>query len=161
MFLTGSGAGGPRETGHRSSTTFLHYTPRNIQHQNHHYPSSVIQGPTDRIRNPNMHQVPGSQNTMNPFHAGLEMRPRHPLSMLPHRPRIYHSRREGRVLEASRRHGNPTRHIFQRHGNPTRHIFQRYGNLTSRRFLPPEEVAVQELPGDMHLGVEDASYEVS
>ncbi|GLT49584.1 hypothetical protein SLA2020_231320 [Shorea laevis] len=147
-YVLGSGAGGPRETGHRSSTTFLHYTPHNIQHHNHHYPSSVIQGPTDRIHNPNMHQVPGSQNTMNPFHAGLETQPRHLLSMLPHRPRIYHSRQEGHVLEASRRHGNPTRHIFQRHDN-----------LTRQRFLPPEEVAVLELSGDMHLGVEDASYE--
>ncbi|GLT80473.1 hypothetical protein SLA2020_519110 [Shorea laevis] len=131
LYMHGSNAGGRRETGHRSPVTFLHSTPH---FQLTDYNTSMHQ----HVAGP--HHLPLSHvahNSMNSHQTGLEMGPRHLLPILSHRSRVHHSRQEGRLPEASQRHGN------------FRHL----------RLLPPEDVAVLELSGDMHLDIENASYE--
>ncbi|XP_044479246.1 probable E3 ubiquitin-protein ligase ZFP1 [Mangifera indica] len=150
----------PETAGSRSSSTFLHTPPVNIQHHSFHSLSPPIQGA--RSHNINVHpQVAAAaasyrgpsnyvaHNGMNPSpQDGLEMMPRPVGPVPPTGIRLYWSQR-GPMPEATLR--------------------QR--NLPHLRVLPSDGVAMLEMPDfyevgnlidhhrDMRLDIEDMSYE--
>ncbi|GLU15440.1 hypothetical protein SLE2022_319300 [Rubroshorea leprosula] len=159
-YMRGSNVGGPRETVHRSSTTFINSSPPNLRHHNYHQPLPPIQGV--RGNNISVHpqatavsyRVPSSytpqNNPMNPSQDSLEMGSRHVRPMPPGGLRTYRPHREDVVPETSQRHRN----------------------LPYLRVLPPDGVALLEFSEfyedadnfidhhrDMRLDIEDMSYE--
>ncbi|GKV02045.1 hypothetical protein SLEP1_g14531 [Rubroshorea leprosula] len=159
-FMHGSNVSGPRETGHRTSTTFINSSPLNLRHHNYQPLPPPIQGV--RGHSINVHpqaaavsyRLPSSyapqNNPINPSQDSSEIGSRHPRHMPPSGLRIYQSHREGVAPEASQRHRN----------------------LPYLRVLPPDGVALLEFSEfyedaddiidhhrDMRLDIEDMSYE--
>ncbi|KAK8591517.1 hypothetical protein V6N13_031559 [Hibiscus sabdariffa] len=158
-YVHGSNVAAPMETSLRSSVNISQASPLDIRNHNFHHTAPPIEG----VRGHNInihphvaaapHRFPASYaspGTMNPSHDGWEVGRRHLGSMHPTGFRIYHSRREsGLVPETAVRHRN----------------------LPHLRVLPPDGVAVLELPEyyevgnfadhhrDMRLDIEDMSYE--
>ncbi|KAE8707825.1 hypothetical protein F3Y22_tig00110372pilonHSYRG00054 [Hibiscus syriacus] len=155
----GSNVAAPMETSLRSSANFSQSSPLDVRNHNFHHPSPPIEGV--RGHNINIHPqvaaVPhrfpasyASPGAMNPSRDGWEVGRRHLGPMPPTGFRIYHSHREsGVVAETSVRHRN----------------------LPHLRVIPPDGVAVLELPEyyevgdfvdhhrDMRLDIEDMSFE--
>ncbi|TYJ01666.1 hypothetical protein E1A91_A13G170000v1 [Gossypium mustelinum] len=158
-YMHGSNIGAPMETSLRSSTNFSHASPLELRNHNFHHPAPPIEGVRGHSINihPQVAAVPprfpasyASQSSMNLSHDGWEMGRRHLGPVPPSGFRLYHSHREsGIVPETTVRHRN----------------------LPHLRVLPPDGVAVLELPEfyevgnfidhhrDMRLDIEDMSYE--
>lgn len=158
-YMHGNNVGGPRETMHRSSTTFINSPPLNIRPNNYHHPLPVqgVRGHSINVH-PQAAAVSyrlsssyAAQNMpMNPSQDGLDIGSRHLRPMPPAGVRIYRSQQEGAVPQTSQRHRN----------------------LPYLRVLPPDGVALLELSEiyddvdnlidhhrDMRLDIEDMSYE--
>ncbi|KAE8679089.1 hypothetical protein F3Y22_tig00111402pilonHSYRG00799 [Hibiscus syriacus] len=158
-YMLGSNMARPMENNLRSSANFSQFSPLDVRNHNFHHPAPPIEGVRSHSVNihPQVAPVPPrfpasytSPGSMNPSHDGWQVGRRHLGPMPPTGFRIYHSRREsGIVPETTVRHHN----------------------LPRLRVLPPDGVAVLELPEfyevgnsvdhhrDMQLDIEDMSYE--